>query len=300
MGRKYWKLVQFVFEDRLSLLYPELRRRVFCKGGVGHLITTFESVHLNSVQLSPCMRMPVLSLMIYRSNSSWLSPGSAGRSQDSSYEKKRALETELMVCLMITGSFCWALGICGLVSVDGVSYIIPNSLSLALNLNSNCEHHSLCFPWLALIIYMICLASIMSNIFKSFLLETNFCILKTNKQKNSATSLHKIWSSRGFKELTFRSQLSRVLAVAERRLVSIADGLCSQWCVPAGKWLLLHFWVPLHIGGTMWFVPGNKMWEAMMHATSQPKKFLRIGYVSFTLCSLCDALLSHVLKAFVS
>lgn len=29
MGRKYWKLVQFVFEDRLSLVYPELGKRVF-------------------------------------------------------------------------------------------------------------------------------------------------------------------------------------------------------------------------------------------------------------------------------
>ena len=38
----------------------------------------------------------------------------------------------------------------------------------------------------------------------------------------------------------------------------------------------------------------------MMRVTSGPKKFLRIGYAFFTLCYLCDALLSHVLKALVS
>lgn len=171
-GRKYWKLVQFVFEDRLSLVYPELRRRVFFVKVVGRLITTFESVHLNSVQLSPWWPID-LTLLDFVLNQ-------LEGARMTLMRKKRALETKLMVCLMITGSFCWALGICGLVSIDGVSYIIPNSLSLALNLNSNCEHHSVCFPWLALIIYMICLAPIMSNIFRSFLLEINFCILKTN------------------------------------------------------------------------------------------------------------------------
>lgn len=186
MGRKYWKLVQFVFEDRLSLVYPELQRRVFfvkvAWGILSPLLSLFIWIQYNWVPAWGCKSWPWwpidLTLLDFALDH-------LDGARMPLMRKKRALETELMVCLMITDSFCWALDICGLVSVDGISYIIPNSLSLALNLNSNCEHHSLCFPCLALIIYMICMAPIMSNIFRSFLLETNFCILKTNKQTNT-------------------------------------------------------------------------------------------------------------------